>query len=86
MAVVIGHRGAKALKPENTLDAISTAFGCHADMVEVDVRLSKDGALVLMHDETVDRTTKGSGKVEDLSQEVKVLDHAFQTCSRRHWF
>lgn len=69
MAVVIGHRGAKALKPENTLDAISTAFGCHADMVEVDVRLSKDGALVLMHDETVDRTTKGSGKVEDLSQE-----------------
>lgn len=66
MALVIGHRGAKALAPENTLDGIRTAARCHADLVEVDVRLSKDGVLVLMHDETVDRTTGGQGKVEDL--------------------
>lgn len=66
MAQVIGHRGARALAPENTLLAIRAAAECKADLVEVDVRLSKDGVLVLMHDETVDRTTKGKGKVEDL--------------------
>lgn len=66
MAQVIGHRGARALAPENTLLAIRVAANCKADQVEVDVRLSKDGVLVLMHDETVDRTTKGKGNVEDL--------------------
>ncbi|VVB65201.1 Glycerophosphoryl diester phosphodiesterase family protein [uncultured archaeon] len=66
MAVVIGHRGARALAAENTLEAIRAAAKCKADMVEVDVRLSKDGHLVLMHDETVDRTTNGKGKVEEL--------------------
>lgn len=66
MALVIGHRGARSLAPENTLDGIRTAAKCKADLVEVDVRLSKDGALVLMHDDTVDRTTGGKGKVEDL--------------------
>ncbi|HSD56849.1 MAG TPA: glycerophosphodiester phosphodiesterase family protein, partial [Methanotrichaceae archaeon] len=66
MALVIGHRGARSLAPENTLEGIRTAAKCRADFVEVDVRLSKDSALVLMHDETVDRTTSGKGKVEDL--------------------
>jgi glycerophosphoryl diester phosphodiesterase len=56
-----------ALAPENTLGAIRAAAKCKADLVEVDVRLSKDGNLVLMHDDTVDRTTKGRGKVETLS-------------------
>lgn len=75
MALIIGHRGAKALAPENTLEAISTAAKCRADLVEVDVRLSKDGTPVLMHDETVDRTSNGSGKVEDLTlDELKALD------------
>ncbi len=75
MALVIGHRGAKALAPENTLEGIRTAAKCRADAVEVDVRLTKDGVLVLMHDETVDRTTSGKGKVEDLSwEEIKALD------------
>jgi glycerophosphoryl diester phosphodiesterase len=67
MAIVIGHRGARALAPENTLEAIHVAAKCKADLVEVDVRLSKDGNLVLMHDETVDRTTKGKGKVENIT-------------------
>jgi len=66
MAIVIGHRGARALAAENTLEAIRVAAKCKADMVEVDVRLSKDSNLVLMHDETVDRTTNDKGKVEDL--------------------
>lgn len=69
MAIVIGHRGAKALAAENTLDSIRAAAKCKADLVEVDIRLSRDGNLVLMHDETVDRTTNGRGKVEDLSLE-----------------
>jgi glycerophosphoryl diester phosphodiesterase len=67
MAIVIGHRGARALAAENTLEAIRAAAKCKADQVELDVRLSKDGNLVLMHDETVERTTNGKGKVEDLS-------------------
>ena len=67
MALIIGHRGAKALAPENTLEAISAAAKCRADRVEVDVRLSKDGTLVLMHDDTVDRMSNGSGNVGDLT-------------------
>jgi len=67
MALVVGHRGAKALAPENSLQGIRAAAACGADLVEVDVRLSADGSLVLMHDETVDRTTSGKGRVEELS-------------------
>lgn len=75
MPLVIGHRGAGALAPENTLKAISAAAKCRADWVEVDVRLSGDGILVLMHDETVDRATDGKGRVEDLSlDELQNLD------------
>lgn len=75
MALVIGHRGAKALAAENTLEGFRAAARCRADWVEVDVRLSCDGGLVLMHDETVDRTTNGKGLVEELSlEEIKALD------------
>jgi glycerophosphoryl diester phosphodiesterase len=74
MALVIGHRGAKALAPENSLQGIRAAAQSGADFVEMDVRLSADGALVLMHDETVDRTTSGEGLVEELSlQDLKGL-------------
>jgi glycerophosphoryl diester phosphodiesterase len=74
MALIIGHRGAKALAPENTLESISAAAKCRADRVEVDVRLSKDGALVLMHDDTVDRMSNGWGNVGDLTlDELKSL-------------
>jgi glycerophosphoryl diester phosphodiesterase len=69
MVLVIGHRGAKALAPENTLEGLRVAARCGADLAEVDVRLSKDGVLVLMHDEAVNRTTNGSGRVQDLSRE-----------------
>ena len=75
MALVIGHRGAKALAAENTLEGFRAAARCRADWVEVDVRLTCDGGLVLMHDETVDRTTNGKGLVEELSlEEIKALD------------
>jgi glycerophosphoryl diester phosphodiesterase len=75
MSTVIGHRGARFLAPENTLESIRAAKACGADFVEVDVRLSKDGILVVIHDETVDRTTDGSGRVENLTlEEIKLLD------------
>ncbi len=75
MSVVIGHRGAKSIAPENTLESIHAAKRCGADFVEVDVRLSKDGFLVVIHDEAVDRTTDGSGRVEEMTlEDIKRLD------------
>jgi glycerophosphoryl diester phosphodiesterase len=74
MALVIGHRAAAAIAAENTLQGIRAAALCKADYVELDVRLSRDGELVLIHDECVDRTTNGKGLVEDLSlDELKAL-------------
>jgi len=75
MSIVIGHRGARALAPENTLKGIYMAKECGADFVEVDVRISSDGSLVIIHDDTVNRTTNGTGKVEDMTlKELKLLD------------
>jgi glycerophosphoryl diester phosphodiesterase len=75
MALVIGHRGAKSLAAENTLQGIKAAANCRADYVELDLRISIDGELVLMHDESVDRTTNGKGLVQDMSlEELKALD------------
>ena len=69
MSIVIGHRGARSRALENSLEAIRVARKCGADFVEVDVRLSKDGHLVVIHDDAVDRTTDGSGKVEEMTLE-----------------
>src|SRR5690554_2059492 len=60
---VIAHRGASSLAPENTLAAINKAIELNADLVEIDVRLTSDGHLIVIHDRTVGRTTSGSGKV-----------------------
>src|SRR5262249_48893172 len=69
------HRGANRYAPENTLPAIKTAVALGADYVEIDIRTTKDGKFVLMHDSTVDRTTDGNGKVGDLTlDEVRKLD------------
>ena len=64
---VIGHRGAVASAPENTLAGLRAASQLGAAMVEFDVQLSRDGIAVLMHDATVDRTTDGTGAVADLA-------------------
>jgi len=75
MVFVIGHRGAKAYEPENTLRSLAKALALGVDAVEVDVRACKDGALVVIHDETVDRTTKSKGKVKDLTlSQLRKLD------------
>lgn len=72
--VVVAHRAAHEEAPENSLIAIREAIRLGVDYVELDVRLTKDGALVLMHDSTVDGTTNGKGKVADLTlDEVKAL-------------
>jgi glycerophosphoryl diester phosphodiesterase len=71
----IGHRGAAGHAPENTLAAIWKARSFHADLVEVDVRATGDGHLVLLHDETVDRTTDKTGPVAEMSlDQVQRLD------------
>lgn len=72
--IVIAHRGDHTKNPENTLAAFKAAIKSGADYVEVDLRTSKDGHLVVMHDATVDRTTNGKGKVQDLTwEELKML-------------
>jgi len=63
----IAHRGASLVAPENTLAAIAAAVRRRADGVEFDVRGTRDGHIVLMHDDALDRTTTGSGKIRDLT-------------------
>lgn len=73
--LVIAHRGNSAMAPENTLTAIEQAFAVGAQMVEVDVALTRDGVPVLMHDETIDRTTNGVGPVAKMTvEQIKELD------------
>lgn len=73
--IIMGHRGAAALEPENTLLSIRRAMEIGVDAVEIDVRLSKDKAPVVIHDATVDRTTSGTGAVNSFSSnEIKRLD------------
>ncbi|MBB4800464.1 glycerophosphoryl diester phosphodiesterase [Flavobacterium nitrogenifigens] len=59
----IAHRGAKAYEPENTLQAFQKALDLNSDGIELDVHLSADGHIIVIHDETIDRTTNGKGEV-----------------------
>jgi glycerophosphoryl diester phosphodiesterase len=71
----IGHRGAAGHAPENTLAAIRKGIALGVDFVEIDVRRTVDGVLVALHDETVNRTTNGKGRVDRLLlQDVKTFD------------
>jgi glycerophosphoryl diester phosphodiesterase len=63
----VSHRGAAAIAPENTLSGVRAGVEAGAPFIEIDVRATSDGALVLMHDSAVDRTTDGGGKVGGLS-------------------
>ncbi|MEM7657592.1 MAG: glycerophosphodiester phosphodiesterase family protein [Bacteroidota bacterium] len=65
--MVIAHRGDWRHAPENSLQAIQNCIHMGVDMVEIDVRETKDGVLVLMHDLSIDRTTTGSGNIADWS-------------------
>jgi glycerophosphoryl diester phosphodiesterase len=71
----IAHRGASSYAPENTQSAFRKGLELGADFLECDVHLSKDGMLIIMHDETVDRTTDGKGFIKDMTlEELKRLD------------
>ncbi|MCW3134695.1 MAG: glycerophosphodiester phosphodiesterase family protein [Methanophagales archaeon] len=72
---IIAHRGARAEEPENTLGAVRKAFECGVDAVEIDVRFSKDREIVVIHDDTLERTTNGIGKVgEKTLAQLRTLD------------
>ena len=72
---VIAHRGFSGAAPENTLAAFKKAMEVGSDMIELDVHLSKDGEVVVIHDDTLKRTTRSNGKVANFSlQELKKRD------------
>jgi glycerophosphoryl diester phosphodiesterase len=93
--LIIGHRGASAYAPENTLAAFELAAEQGADGVELDVQFSRDGRLVIIHDSDVSRTTNGQGKVADLTvaelrafdagqgQKIPTLDELFESMGPR---
>lgn len=73
--LIYAHRGASAYAPENTLAAFRLALEQGADGIELDAKLSADGEVVVIHDQTVDRTTQGKGRVNQLAlSELKKLD------------
>lgn len=75
MTQIACHRGARLVAPENTFSAFDAALAQGGDVLEFDVRQSRDGVLYVIHDDTVDRTTNGSGAVVEMtSQELDALD------------
>lgn len=73
--LVIAHRGASGTRPENTLAAFRHAVALGADMIELDVQLTRDGEVVVLHDTTLDRTTDGRGPVSERTlAELRGLD------------
>ena len=72
---IVVHRGANALAPENTIASTDSALKYGAKWIELDVRKSKDGVLFNLHDETLDRTTNGKGKLAEMkAKDVRKLD------------
>ena len=77
---VWAHRGASAYAPENTMEAFELAVAQKADGIELDIQLTKDGKLAVIHDETIDRTCNGTGYVKDFTmKELKGF-----CCSKLH--
>lgn len=78
--IIYAHRGGAALRPENTIEAFDHGIACGAEGLEFDVHLSRDGVVVIHHDDTLERTTSGRGRVADhTADELARLDaaHAF---------
>ena len=65
--IIIGHRGGASIGPENTLACYKKGIEAGADMIEIDIHLSKDGKIVICHDESIDRTTNGKGLIRELT-------------------
>jgi glycerophosphoryl diester phosphodiesterase len=78
MTLVVAHRGAAARRPENTMESFRHAVELGADAIELDVHLTSDGELAVIHDDTVDRTTNGSGPVAGMSMDdLRALDAGY---------
>lgn len=88
--LVVSHRGDWRNAPENSLQAFHNCLNMNVDMIEIDLKQTKDGHLVLMHDETIDRTTNGKGRPSDYTLEElrqfrlinglgRVTDHVIPT-------
>src|SRR5688500_1182799 len=76
--VNLAHRGASVLAPENTIEAFRLAVEAGAGGLELDVHMTRDGHMVVIHDATVDRTTNGSGAVSEMTlQELRRLDAGY---------
>lgn len=76
--LVIAHAGALHLAPANTMAAFENAYDMGVDILEYDVHITEDGHLVTIHDDTVDRTTNGSGRVNDMTlEEIQSLDAGY---------
>ncbi|MBH0165297.1 glycerophosphodiester phosphodiesterase [Fictibacillus sp. 7GRE50] len=71
----VAHRGASGYAPEHTITSYKMGEKMHGDYIEVDLQMTRDGELIAMHDETLDRTTNGTGQVKDFTlKEIKQLD------------
>lgn len=76
--LVIAHQGGEHLRPSNTLAAFANAVDLGVDVLEMDIHSTQDGMLVVMHDDTVDRTTDGHGRIQDLTlAAIKELDAGY---------
>ncbi len=74
---IIAHRGGAGLAPENTLAAFRNGLALGADFLEMDAQLTQDGILVIIHDDTIDRTTDGKGRVADFTlQQIQLFNAA----------
>ena len=79
MSKIFAHRGYSGKYPENTMIAFKKALECGVDGIELDVQLTKDGEVVIIHDETIDRTTTGKGFVVDYTyEELERFDASFK--------
>src|SRR5580658_10158269 len=84
--VALSHRGEHLERPENTIPAFQEAIRVGADFIEVDVRTTSDGKLVLSHDATVDRCTNGTGQVSAMTfDQLKALDAGIKKGSEYAW-
>lgn len=72
---IIAHRGAAGFAPENTLAAVKKAIELNSPLIEIDVHMTKDGEVVVIHDDSIDRTTNGKGQVKDFTlKEIQQFD------------
>ncbi len=85
MIQVQAHRGASGYAPENTLASFQMAVDMKADGIECDIHLSKDGVFVVCHDETIDRTSDGTGRIADMTYE-EIAKHNFSGKFHPHYF